>query len=679
MSSARSSWTPGSSVHSELAEGVAGSVVAASLLLCSIGSRRRRPRTACRTAIRSIEAVPKAPRRHTISQDYSAAALRSLSGRSPRDGRADGRLAVNSEEATETRQAALADTSEHSEPTDEFNSEVVEVVRDSLGIDMDQFKDAIRYAFDRFDQDGDGQLSAKEFHVAANVMGLNISQEMAEKAFRQMTGGKEYFVPAAFQTTPMERMKSAIESAIERRSEENAFDEAGYLVANFWKATTEGQLSVEDRVRAIQDWWRVNQQAGFNLLETSVDLLGTGIALASLTNILVTTEDFSQLSFGDEFPLILLLGKIFRDFSRDLEESTESNLSHDQAIVYASVFKPAGFTLNQFQIMCGNGDAKWIRLPAGATIPKATFEGRLAFVATGKIRVEVKSAVPGLSETSCNLAPGAMMGKAVQLLLGGATSQEDGKAAGPSVLSGAENESDETGQLGMANAKRAVVEEDSLVMLLDQQKLKTYLKAHSGITKKFLGVVARSMLQTTSNVRSHVRKLASEFPSLFRDLLINFKRMVGADRATLWIHDDVKAEMWTLFLFEEGELSDSKYVSMPDSMGLMGQCFTGGKSINLADCYLHPNFNKSVDKKTGYRTQSMLCMPIFANQAKPGSKPIAVLQLLNKEAARSGAPGDEKRFLPFTWKDEQVVEENSWMLALLADRLMCRYTKDRAS
>jgi GAF domain-containing protein len=44
------------------------------------------------------------------------------------------------------------------------------------------------------------------------------------------------------------------------------------------------------------------------------------------------------------------------------------------------------------------------------------------------------------------------------------------------------------------------------------------------------------------------------------------------------------------------------------------------------DCYDDPRFNQKIDRDTGYRTRTMLCMPIRDNY----SNVVAVVQAINK-------------------------------------------------
>ena len=70
--------------------------------------------------------------------------------------------------------------------------------------------------------------------------------------------------------------------------------------------------------------------------------------------------------------------------------------------------------------------------------------------------------------------------------------------------------------------------------------------------------------------------------------------------------------------------------------GIAGAVFTTGKTENIADPYADPRFNQAVDRRTGFTTRNILCVPIIN---KAGAR-IGVTQALNK---RGGA---------FTAKDE---------------------------
>jgi len=99
--------------------------------------------------------------------------------------------------------------------------------------------------------------------------------------------------------------------------------------------------------------------------------------------------------------------------------------------------------------------------------------------------------------------------------------------------------------------------------------------------------------------------------------------VMEADRCTLFLHDPKTDELWsTVALGMAGEV-----IRIPSSAGLAGDCFQTGKTINLEDVYTDNRFNKDVDIYTGYRTKSVLCVPLYSRE---GSR-LGIIQLLNKK------------------------------------------------
>jgi adenylate cyclase len=77
-------------------------------------------------------------------------------------------------------------------------------------------------------------------------------------------------------------------------------------------------------------------------------------------------------------------------------------------------------------------------------------------------------------------------------------------------------------------------------------------------------------------------------------------------------------------------------IRFPSHLGIAGSVFTTGETINIPDAYADPRFNQEVDKKTGYTTKSILCMPVKNKEGKT----LGVVQVLNKKTG------------PFTRTDE---------------------------
>jgi signal transduction histidine kinase len=99
--------------------------------------------------------------------------------------------------------------------------------------------------------------------------------------------------------------------------------------------------------------------------------------------------------------------------------------------------------------------------------------------------------------------------------------------------------------------------------------------------------------------------------------------VMEAGRCSLFLYDSNTDELWSTVAMGLG----GQVIRIPSDVGLAGSCFQTGQTINLEDAYGDPRFNKEVDARTGYRTRSVLCMPIY-NRA---GETLGVIQLLNKK------------------------------------------------
>ena len=84
-------------------------------------------------------------------------------------------------------------------------------------------------------------------------------------------------------------------------------------------------------------------------------------------------------------------------------------------------------------------------------------------------------------------------------------------------------------------------------------------------------------------------------------------------------------------------------IRFPNHAGIAGAVFTTGKTINIPYAYADLRFNPAFDKKTGFFTRSILCMPIINKHGKI----IGVTQVLNKRGGPFTAE-DESRLKAFT-------------------------------
>ncbi len=102
------------------------------------------------------------------------------------------------------------------------------------------------------------------------------------------------------------------------------------------------------------------------------------------------------------------------------------------------------------------------------------------------------------------------------------------------------------------------------------------------------------------------------------------RQLMQADRSTLWIMDEEKGELWSRV--KMGDSEKMLDLHNPIGSGIVGYVANSGETLNIPDAYQDPRFNPEPDKRTGYVTRNILCMPVFNSEGKL----IAVTQLINK-------------------------------------------------
>ncbi len=82
------------------------------------------------------------------------------------------------------------------------------------------------------------------------------------------------------------------------------------------------------------------------------------------------------------------------------------------------------------------------------------------------------------------------------------------------------------------------------------------------------------------------------------------KALLNADRVSIFLFDRDKCELWSA-ISQEGQI-----MRFDARLGIAGAVAMTGQTINVADAYEHPLFYKEVDVETGYRTRTLLAVPL---------------------------------------------------------------------
>src|SRR5262249_15597828 len=81
---------------------------------------------------------------------------------------------------------------------------------------------------------------------------------------------------------------------------------------------------------------------------------------------------------------------------------------------------------------------------------------------------------------------------------------------------------------------------------------------------------------------------------------------LDAERATLFLRDAGSGELFSREARGEGVAE----IRIPQNVGIAGSIFASGVAEIIDDAYRDPRFNAEVDRRTGYRTRSILCVPL---------------------------------------------------------------------
>jgi adenylate cyclase len=109
---------------------------------------------------------------------------------------------------------------------------------------------------------------------------------------------------------------------------------------------------------------------------------------------------------------------------------------------------------------------------------------------------------------------------------------------------------------------------------------------------------------------------------LFPRLMEVVTEALNADRSSLFLHDPETKELFSRVM--QGDVIGE--IRFPSHLGVAGSVFTSGQAEIIADAYADPRFNQEVDRRTGYRTRNILCVPI----RNKNREVIGITQALNK-------------------------------------------------
>ena len=102
------------------------------------------------------------------------------------------------------------------------------------------------------------------------------------------------------------------------------------------------------------------------------------------------------------------------------------------------------------------------------------------------------------------------------------------------------------------------------------------------------------------------------------------RELMQADRSTLFMLSKETGELWSKIATADGETLME--IRIPANRGIVGYVVSTGQVVNIPDAYKDSRFDPTTDRRMGYVTRNILCLPVL-NSA---NDLIGVIQLINK-------------------------------------------------
>jgi putative ABC transport system ATP-binding protein len=145
------------------------------------------------------------------------------------------------------------------------------------------------------------------------------------------------------------------------------------------------------------------------------------------------------------------------------------------------------------------------------------------------------------------------------------------------------------------------------------------------------------------------------FQGMLSQALLAFTRklaqMLDAERASFFLVDEDRAE---LVLRVSQDVGAEEGLRIPLGTGIAGAVAASGAPVRVDDAYSDPRFNRALDQRTGFRTRSILALPVRNREGAV----FGVAQLLNRRDGRPFESSDEERFARFASRLGVILE--SW-------------------
>ena len=154
---------------------------------------------------------------------------------------------------------------------------------------------------------------------------------------------------------------------------------------------------------------------------------------------------------------------------------------------------------------------------------------------------------------------------------------------------------------------------------------------------------------------SRMLAVTADLDLLLRRIAEAVTALLNCERASIFLHDPKKRELWTKVALGREE------IRVAEEAGIVGHVFRGNTALHVPRPYDDPRFNREPDLLTGFVTRNLLAVPMLdINQA-----PVGVLQAINKSGDAAFSENDQAMLQLLADQAGVAVQRYRWQQAAM--------------
>lgn len=247
-------------------------------------------------------------------------------------------------------------------------------------------------AFKHFDLDSDGKLTVEELKAATQVLGLELSEYSVEVLHRFIA--PTCVAPFQSNDAPIwEQIGNAFQATWEQTQRRYSFDSVNTIMARMSKVP-ETPSSRQDPFGFMQKQVCEIAEHWADAFELAVTTVGMTVAAQYACDCLDGVQAISSADPSKAAPFLTFLALGVMDMAKSVDEMQLKEMTVDEALLYAVVFRNKGISQVQFRRMLSLKGCRWTVSGAGETLNES--DDRLMMMVKGRAQTRTQAtAVPG--------------------------------------------------------------------------------------------------------------------------------------------------------------------------------------------------------------------------------------------------------------------------------------------